>query len=184
MLFASVRLCELGRDRRRQLELRPIDAHDHPSVHDHPSQPVQERGRKMSTNRNIPDLNRGSSTDAARQIPEGLARLVEKEPARKKQSSGLGILHRFDKAFPVRIESAYGIANGVGRNIAPEGMFVETRVPCPLASEVRITFSAPDDTSIVAVGEVRFQSFLNFAGSTPGESEGLRGFGVRFLRFE
>lgn len=136
----------------------------------------------MSTNREVPDFSKPKA-ESASSLPEGLARMVGEAP-REKQGSGLGILHRFDKAYPVLLESTQGIANGVGRNIAPEGMFVETRVPCPLASEVRITFSAPDGTTFVAIGEVRFQSFLNFAGSAPGESDGLRGFGVRFLRFE
>lgn len=140
-----------------------------------------ERGRKVSDDvRPLLSSGRDGDSKPAR-MPAALARLVQ-SPA--KASRSLSALHKFDKAFPVRIESVEGIANGVGRNIAPEGMFVETRVPCPLATEVRITITAPDDTRFVAIGEVRFQSFLNYAGSSPGESEGLRGFGVRFLRFE
>lgn len=143
--------------------------------------PSMEGGRKVSgSDRPLLSSERDGDSTRASRLPAGLARFVEEpRPARK-----LSSLHKFDKAFPVRIESVEGIANGVGRNIAPEGMFVETRVPCPLATEVRITITAPDKTTFVAIGEVRFQSFLNYAGTSPGESDGLRGFGVRFVRFE
>lgn len=96
----------------------------------------------------------------------------------------LASLHKLDKAFPVSLEGAMGHSNGVGRNITPDGMFVESRVPCPLGSEVRITFAAPDGTQLVAVADVRFQCFLNYAGSGGREQDGLRGFGVKFVRFE
>ena len=47
-----------------------------------------------------------------------------------------------------------------------------------------MTFSADTlGTEIVAVGEVRFQCFLNYTGGT-GQHEGMRGMGIRFLRFE
>jgi hypothetical protein len=94
------------------------------------------------------------------------------------------VAHQFDKAFRVFVSSERGVANGVGRNISATGMFVETREPCSIGTEVRITFSAESiGTELTAVGEVRFQCFLNFTGGQ-GRNEGLRGMGVRFLRFE
>lgn len=144
-----------------------------------------ERGRNVSdSSRPLPSFGRDGESDSS-SLPPAFARLVGSDSrTRSRGSGGLSALHRFDKAYPVRIESVDGVANGVGRNIAPEGMFVETRVPCPLSSEVRITFDAPDGTTFVAIGEVRFQAFLNYSGTAPGESGGLRGFGVRFIRFE
>lgn len=113
-------------------------------------------------------------------LPAALARLAAPAVTAIARTAA----HKFDKAFPVFVQSVRGIANGVGRNISREGMFIETRDPCPIGSEVRITFDAPGvDTSLVAVAEVRFQCFLNYA-SPAGDQEGLRGIGVRFLRFE
>jgi hypothetical protein len=110
-------------------------------------------------------------------LPTALAKIADGTQAKKS-------VHQFDKAFPVFITSARGLANGVGRNISAEGMFIETRDPCPIGSEIRITFSAPElATEFTAVAEVRFQAFLNFAGGA-GDQEGLRGVGVRFVRFE
>ena len=112
-------------------------------------------------------------------LPEPLA-AVTRPPADGHRTTA----QRFDKAFPVFLSSVRGIANGVGRNISPEGMFIETRDVCPLGSEVRVTFEAPAvETNLTAVAEVRFQAFLNYAGRD-GEQDGLRGIGVRFLRFE
>jgi hypothetical protein len=92
--------------------------------------------------------------------------------------------HQFDKAFPVLVRSERGLANGVGRNISSHGMFVETREPCTIGTEVRVTFAADSvGAEITAIGEVRFQCFLNFSGEA-GRQEGMRGMGIRFVRFE
>lgn len=126
------------------------------------------------------------ATPARTQIPSSLgpklpAALVKilAAPLAKRSTQ-----HQFDKSFPVFLNSVRGLANGVGRNISKDGMFIETRDPCPIGSEVRVTFTAPSvDTELTAVAEVRFQAFLNYA-SEGGGAEGLRGIGVRFLRFE
>jgi hypothetical protein len=111
-------------------------------------------------------------------LPAALARLTG--PARERANAA----HKFDKAFPVFLESIHGVSNGVGRNISPEGMFVETRDPLPMGSQVRVIFGSREmGAEITAVAEVRFQCFLNYAGAD-GEQEGMRGMGVRFLRFE
>lgn len=113
-------------------------------------------------------------------LPSAIARLVPNAKALARATAA----HQFDKAFPVIVHGARGVTNGVGRNISAEGMFIETRDPCPIGSEIRITFEAPTvATSLVAVAEVRFQMVLNYAGGT-GEAEGLRGIGVRFVRWE
>lgn len=97
------------------------------------------------------------------------------------RSPGLG---PFDKAFAVFVSGPQGVTNGVGRNITRGGMFVETREPYSIGTPVRITFTEPSlQTEITAVAEVRFQCFLNFAG-TSGEQEGLRGMGIRFISFD
>lgn len=110
-------------------------------------------------------------------LPASLAKIAS-VPDRKASA------HQFDKAFPVFLSSARGLANGVGRNISSEGMFIETRDPCPIDSEIRITFIAPSvETELTAVAVVRFMAFLNYA-TAGGDTEGLRGIGVKFLRFE
>ncbi len=111
-------------------------------------------------------------------LPSSLAAAVSEKGSR------LAAAHRLDKAFPVFLTSVRGIQNGVGRNISPEGMFIETREVCPIGTEVRVTFEAPGvATNLTAVALVRFQAYLNYSG-TGGEQEGVRGMGVRFLRFE
>lgn len=111
-------------------------------------------------------------------LPAALARLT---PPKVENATAA---HKFDKAFPVILQSDAGVANGVGRNISSQGMFIETREPLAMGAKVRITFGSADvGAEIVALAEVRFQSFLNFAGSD-GDQEGMRGMGVRFLRFE
>jgi hypothetical protein len=91
---------------------------------------------------------------------------------------------RLDKVFPVFIEGDRGGAVGVARNISEGGMFVETRNPEALGSQVRITFpsSAGDMT---AIAEVRYVCHL--LGRAPGgepRHAAVRGMGVRFLYFE
>lgn len=108
------------------------------------------------------------------QLPKALSKATTRAP-------GLG---PFDKAFAVFVSGPQGVTNGVGRNITAGGMFVETREPYSIGTGVRITFTEPAlKTEITAVAEVRFQCFLNFAG-TSGEQEGLRGMGVRFISFD
>ena len=111
-------------------------------------------------------------------LPAALAKLTT--PARERATTA----HKFDKAFPVFVYSARGVANGVGRNISPDGMFIETRDPCPIGSELKVVFGSREiGAEITAIAEVRFQCFLNFA-SAEGEQEGMRGVGIRFVRFE
>jgi hypothetical protein len=122
-----------------------------------------------------------SSKSEAKSVPPMPAALRKAAPRAEERATAA---HHFDKAFPVFLTSVRGIANGVGRNISPEGMFIETRDPCPIGSELRVTFEAPGvETELTAVAEVRFQAFLNYAG-TDGGQEGMRGIGVRFVRFE
>lgn len=121
---------------------------------------------------------RGNTNEAsdvpAVKLPRALSKAANRAP-------GLG---PFDKAFAVLVHGPQGVTNGVGRNISAGGMFVETREPYGIGTEVRITFSTPElNTELTAVAEVRFQCFLNFAG-TKGDQEGLRGMGVRFRSFE
>ena len=107
-------------------------------------------------------------------LPSALARATRRGP-------GLG---PFDKAFAVHVTGPQGVTNGVGRNISPDGMFVETREPYPIGTVLRITFSSAElQTELSAVAEVRFQCFLNFAGADGGQ-EGMRGMGVKFVKFE
>jgi hypothetical protein len=91
---------------------------------------------------------------------------------------------RLDKVFPVYLEGERGGGLGVARNISQGGMFVETRAPQPLGSQVRITFPA-ETGELTAVGEVRYVCHL--LGRSPNVERGplaLRGMGVRFLYFE
>jgi hypothetical protein len=66
-------------------------------------------------------------------------------------------------------------------------MFVETRAPQPLGSQVRITFPA-ERGELTAVGEVRYVCHLlgRLADGAPasGGCAAVRGMGVRFLYFE
>ncbi len=91
---------------------------------------------------------------------------------------------RLDKVFPVYLEGERGGGLGVARNISEGGMFVETRAPQPIASQVRITFPS-EQGEITAVAEVRYVCHL--LGRSPHPERGplaLRGMGVRFLYFE
>ena len=91
---------------------------------------------------------------------------------------------RLDKVFRVYLEGEHGMGLGIARNISEGGMFVETRAPQPIGSQVRITFPA-DSGEMSAVAEVRYVCHL--LGRTPVAERGplaLRGMGVRFLYFE
>ncbi len=93
---------------------------------------------------------------------------------------------RLDKVFPVFVEGDGGAALGIARNISEGGMFVETRDPQPLGTQVRVSFPSRDG-EMVAVGEVRYVCHLigrlPDVGPTPRHGA-IRGMGVRFLYFE
>jgi hypothetical protein len=88
---------------------------------------------------------------------------------------------RLDKVFPVFLECDRGGGFGVARNISEGGMFVETRDPAPLGSQVRITFPSQGG-EMTAVAEVRYLCHL--FGQDGGWPVAVRGMGVRFLYFE
>jgi hypothetical protein len=91
---------------------------------------------------------------------------------------------RLDKAFPVFLEGDRGIGMGIARNISPGGMFVETRAPQPIGTQVRVTFPA-EGGEMTAVAEVRYVCHL--LGRAADETRGplaLRGMGMRFIYFE
>ena len=92
--------------------------------------------------------------------------------------------NRLDKVFRVYLEGEHGMGLGIARNISEGGMFVETRAPQPIGSQVRITFPA-DGGEMSAIAEVRYVCHL--LGRTPVSDRGplaLRGMGVRFLYFD
>lgn len=91
---------------------------------------------------------------------------------------------RLDKVFRVYLEGERGTGLGIARNISEGGMFVETRAPQPIGTQVRITFPS-DSGDMACLAEVRYVCHLLgcVAGSAPGPLA-LRGMGVRFLYFE
>lgn len=91
---------------------------------------------------------------------------------------------RFDKVFPVRIESIlFGESSAVARNISAGGIFVETRDPLPLGARVRVAFLNPEETAeIVALGEVKNHYFVNYVQN--GVTKSVTGMAVRFQGFE
>ncbi len=91
---------------------------------------------------------------------------------------------RLDKVFHVLIESPhFGFMNCVARNISTGGLFLETRMPLPLGSPLRVYFAFPNGTEgISALGEVKNHYFLNYAsGEGPAT---ITGMGVRFTQFD
>jgi hypothetical protein len=91
---------------------------------------------------------------------------------------------RLDKVFPVYLEGDRGIGMGIARNISSGGMFVETRAPQPIGSQVRVTF-ASDDGEMTAVAEVRYICHLLGRAEDPLRGPlALRGMGMRFIYFE
>jgi len=91
---------------------------------------------------------------------------------------------RLDKAFPVFLQGDRGGALGIARNISEGGLFVETRNPEPIGSQVRITFPSQAG-EMTAVAEVRYVCHLVGRLTRDGVRQGaLRGMGVRFLYFE
>jgi hypothetical protein len=92
---------------------------------------------------------------------------------------------RLDKVFRVYIEGERGMGLGIARNISDGGMFVETRAPQPIGSQVRITFPA-ESGDMSAVAEVRYVCHLmGHQGAVLERGpRATRGMGVRFLYFE
>ena len=91
---------------------------------------------------------------------------------------------RLDKVFRVFLEGERGMGLGVARNISSGGMFVETRTPQPIGSQVRVTFSS-DGSEMTAVAEVRYVChLLGRTPASPHAATALRGMGLRFLHFE
>jgi hypothetical protein len=91
---------------------------------------------------------------------------------------------RFDKVFPVRVESVlFGELPGIARNVSAGGIFIEIRDPLPLGARVRISFLNPEETAeIVAVGEVKNHYFVNYVQG--GATRSVSGMAVRFDGFE
>jgi hypothetical protein len=91
---------------------------------------------------------------------------------------------RFDKVFPVRVESIlFGQLSCVARNVSAGGIFLETADLLPLGARVRICFLTPDESAeIVAVGDVKNHYFINYANK--GVCQSVAGMAVRFLSFE
>jgi hypothetical protein len=91
---------------------------------------------------------------------------------------------RLDKIFPVWLEGDRGGGMGVARNISEGGLFVETRDPHPLGSQVRVTFPSQSG-EMTAVGEVRYVChLLGRAANDALTHAAVHGMGVRFLYFE
>ncbi len=91
---------------------------------------------------------------------------------------------RLDKVFPVFIEGERGAALGVARNISHGGVFIETRNPEPLGSQVRVTFPSRSG-EMTAVAEVRFVChLLGRSGGSAPRPAAERGMGLRFMYFE
>jgi hypothetical protein len=91
---------------------------------------------------------------------------------------------RLDKVFRVYLEGDQGCGLGIARNISEGGIFVETRAPQPIGTQVRITFPS-ESGNMLAVAEVRYVCHLMARGrrDAPGPLA-LRGMGLRFLYFE
>src|SRR5512136_1936719 len=88
---------------------------------------------------------------------------------------------RLDKVFPVYLDGDRGLGMGIARNISMGGMFVETRAPQPIGSQVRVTFPA-EGGEMTAIAEVRYVCHL--LGRAEREGAGplaLRGMGMRFI---
>jgi hypothetical protein len=91
---------------------------------------------------------------------------------------------RFDKVFPVRLESIlFGQVSCVARNVSAGGIFLETADLLPLGARVRVCFLTPNESGeIVAIGDVKNHYFINFAHK--GVPHSVAGMAVRFLSFE
>jgi hypothetical protein len=91
---------------------------------------------------------------------------------------------RFDKVFPVRVESIlFGELGCVARNVSAGGIFLETPEPLPLGARVRVCFLNPEENAeIVALGEVKNHYFVNYCDK--GVTRSVSGMAVRFTAFE
>jgi PilZ domain len=91
---------------------------------------------------------------------------------------------RFDKVFPVRVESIlFGDLGCVARNVSAGGIFLETPEPLPLGARVRVCFLNPEESAeIVALGEVKNHYYVNYAEK--GVTRSVIGMAVRFTAFE
>jgi hypothetical protein len=108
----------------------------------------------------------------------------ETKPSDESTSAERRETARLDKVFPVYLEGDRGIGLGIARNISAGGLFVETRAPQPIGSQVRVTFEA-EAGAMVAVAEVRYVCHL--LGRAPDPERGplaVRGMGMRFVYFE
>jgi len=107
------------------------------------------------------------------------ARRVERATAAERREGA-----RLDKVFRVYLEGQHGCGLGIARNISAGGLFVETRAPQPIGTQVRITFPS-ESGNMLAVAEVRYVCHLLARG--PSRAAGplaMRGMGLRFLYFE
>src|SRR5262249_39222567 len=111
--------------------------------------------------------------------PEQVAGRTWAEESMDKRSS-----QRFDKVFPVWVESAaLGECQAIARNISGGGIFGEIAGPPPRSSQGRVHFTAPDAQGwLVARGEVKRHYFLHFSDADGPRT--LTGMGVRFTGFE
>ncbi len=110
--------------------------------------------------------------------------LFSRKPGRTPSALERRLDARLDKVFRVYLEGEHGMGLGIARNISEGGMFVETRAPQPIGTQVRVTFPA-EQGQMVCVAEVRYVCHL--LGRAPPSQRGplaLRGMGVRFLYFE
>jgi c-di-GMP-binding flagellar brake protein YcgR len=90
---------------------------------------------------------------------------------------------RFDKIIPITYASEeYAEVRAFARNISAGGMLVETALPPPLGTEVRIRFEIPDShASIWVRAEIKNHYVFNYVEAD--EPRVARGMGVRFLEF-
>lgn len=107
-------------------------------------------------------------------------RRAEQDAAQVERRGGT----RLDKVFRVYLEGDHGCGLGIARNISEGGLFVETRAPQPIGTQVRITFPS-ESGNMLAVAEVRYVCHLMARGQgrAPGPLA-MRGMGLRFLYFE
>lgn len=114
----------------------------------------------------------------------GMANSVAASPSISASTSEKRQHLRFDKVFPVRVESVlFGELPGIARNVSAGGIFIEMREPLPLGARVRVSFLNPEETAeIVAVGEVKNHYFVNYVQA--GSTRSIAGMAVRFQGFE
>ncbi|MCB9558687.1 MAG: PilZ domain-containing protein [Deltaproteobacteria bacterium] len=90
---------------------------------------------------------------------------------------------RFRTILPVLLESPlYGQQRCIARNVSGGGICIELADPLPLGTELRVRFTAPNGTEIVAIGCVRNHYVFNYA--TRQRYRQLRGIGIRFTAFD